>query len=87
MKHETEVDRIRARLKAKHLQRKTDWVDYFLLFMCVVFIWFSALVVTEAKAHHDEQQARPVVKGWQPPAIPHCDKELWLRIKDGCNDE
>ena len=21
---------------------------------------------------------------WNPPEIPYCQKELWLRIKDGC---
>ena len=25
-------------------------------------------------------------EGWKPPAIPQCDKELWERIKDGCNE-
>ncbi len=23
---------------------------------------------------------------WQPPAIPQCDKELWERIREGCNE-
>ena len=68
------------------LQNKTDWIDHFLGIMCVLFIWFCVLVVKEAKAY-DEAKQPPRLPTWSSPEIPKCDKELWLRIKDGCNDD
>lgn len=67
------------------IQRKTDWVDHVLLILAIFFIGLCVVVVKTAKAHHDEvnqPQPEPVV--WTGPPIPKCDKELWLRIKDGC---
>lgn len=26
-------------------------------------------------------------KTWEPPTIPQCDKELWERIREGCDNE
>ena len=70
------------------IQKKTDWVDHLLGALCILFVWFCIVVVKEAKAHHDELLEAPKheVRG-QYPEIPKCDKELWLRIKDGCSDE
>ena len=71
------------------LQRKTDWVDHLLGGLCVVFIWFCIMVVKEAKGHYDAEQApkpKAEVRSMYP-EIPQCDKELWLRIKDGCNEQ
>jgi len=68
------------------LQNKTDWIDHFLGIMCVLFIWFCIVVVKEAKAYHDEITAPVPEMRSQYPEIPKCDKELWLRIKDGCNE-
>jgi hypothetical protein len=65
------------------IQNKTDWVDHLLGILCVMFIWFCVLVVKEAKAHHDAIEP-PRLPTWSAPEIPQCDKELWLRIKDGC---
>ena len=26
-------------------------------------------------------------EGWSPPPIPNCNKEIWDRIREGCDDE
>ena len=67
---------------------KKDPVDYILIVLCVVFVWFCALVVKNAKADYDENNeplAGPTY--WVGPAIPVCDKELWDRIREGCDDD
>lgn len=66
------------------IQRRTDWVDHLLGILCVFLIWFCVLVVKEASAHEPRQVQQPAV--WTGPTIQKCDKELWLRIKDGCNE-
>lgn len=52
---------------------------------------FVVAVMRAALAHADEQARIPQVEepaGYSHgPPIPKCDKELWLRIKDGCNEE
>ena len=66
------------------MKNKTDWGDHVLGLMCAVFIVFCILVIKEASAY---QRASPRLPTNSYPEIPQCDKELWLRIKDGCNDE
>ena len=67
------------------IQRNTDWVDHIIIILCILFVWFCVSVVKTAKAHHDElQQPAPVARDMYP-EIPQCDKELWLRITEGCN--
>ncbi len=65
---------------------KNNWdiIDYFLFGMLIAFIWFSIMVVLEARAHHDKIIASPPAMQSMYPEIQQCDKELWLRIKDGC---
>ena len=66
------------------IQRNTDWVDHVIIILCIAFIWFCVLIVKEAKAHHDNQVEPTPPAVWTGPEIQQCDKELWLRIKDGC---
>lgn len=65
------------------IQRRTDWVDHFLLILCIILVGFSVMVVLEASAHEPREINQPAIRTG--PAIPKCDKELWLRIKDGCD--
>lgn len=46
-------------------------------FLFCAYITFSVLMIETAKS-------QPVELRSQYPEIPQCDKELWLRIKDGC---
>ena len=46
---------------------------------------FVVAVMRTALAHANEPER--IAEPWQPPAIPKCEKELWLRIKDGCPKE
>ena len=60
-----------------------DWVDLALYIFAALFIVLCVLVIKEeAQAAYapTEQEA------WSAPAIPDCDMELWLRIKDRCNE-
>ena len=47
--------------------------------MIVMILWFEM-----ARAQPIPREEPEIYYG---PEIPKCDKELWLRIKDGCNDE
>lgn len=54
---------------------------YGILLILVAFTYtvFSVLLIEEAKS------APPKIQEvWTGPEIPQCNKELWLRIKDGC---
>lgn len=67
------------------IQRNTDWVDHVIIILCILFIWFCVSIVKTAKAHHDRmQEPAPAARGMYP-EIPQCDKELWLRITEGCD--
>jgi uncharacterized protein YsxB (DUF464 family) len=49
-----------------------------LILFWISYIIISVLLIETAKAV-PEYEARDMY-----PEIPQCDKELWLRIKDGC---
>lgn len=69
------------------MNRRTDWVDHLLGIMAVLFIVLCILIIKEAKAHHDEKAPPATPEVWTGPPIQQCDKELWERIKDGCEEE
>ena len=67
------------------MKPRTDWTEYMMYFLIVFILGLGMYVITTtAKAHYHVEQERVDVKGWTPRPIPKCDKELWLRIKDGC---
>jgi len=49
----------------------------------VLLIWATGAILMPVYAH---EPGRPRKGTYQAPDIPQCDKELWLRIKDGCDD-
>jgi len=52
----------------------------------VCMVIFVIVVLQNAVAYAAEPEpAQPEI--WYGPEIPKCEKELWLRIKDGCNDD
>lgn len=51
------------------------------IFVTAGVLWFVDFVKTNARA--PVVQAEP--KDWRP-TIPHCDKPLWDRIREGCDD-
>jgi len=66
---------------------KGDIVDRILLAFIALFLILCVVVVRDAAAEHGHSPVHvPRAATWQPPPIPQCDKELWLRIKDGCDD-
>ena len=65
---------------------KEDKVEYFwILVIICTFLSIAHAVFNTAKAHGLREIKPPAV--YEYPDIPKCDKELWLRIKDGCKDE
>ena len=68
------------------MKPKTDIVEYALVALLIFILWtISISIIGTAKAHAEYEAANQVkVEGWKPRKIPQCDKELWLRIKDGC---
>lgn len=50
-----------------------------LVCFAIAYVILSVLIIEASKA---EPVAEPQV--WTGPPIPKCDKELWLRITEGC---
>ena len=50
-----------------------------------LLISFSAWVIQAVKAHAERPRPQVVAKDWRPD-IPQCDKPLWDRIREGCDD-
>ena len=68
-------------------KQRTDWTDHVLGIIIALVLVLSALSIMEvAKAHHDAKEPPATPEVWTGPPIPQCDKELWLRIKDGCDE-
>ena len=55
-----------------------------LLAFIIAFVILCGMVVGTSAAYQATDVA--YTTQWQPPPIPQCDKELWLRIKEGCDD-
>ena len=63
---------------------KEDWIENAILIGIVIFmVMFTYAVIDTAQAHKsiDTHQPRPQYRD-----VPECNKELWLRVKDGCSD-
>lgn len=67
---------------------KADWAAYCLMAVIIITLWAVVeTVVNAAKAHAAFEQERQVkIQGWTPPPIPQCDKALWDRIREGCDE-
>jgi len=69
------------------------FVGYFLGSMLFAGWWGVMVVFTFTvwdKAYHkhiEEEQNKEIHQGWTPRSIPMCEKELWLRITEGCDVE
>jgi hypothetical protein len=52
-------------------------------FICILSVAMAYAVIETVYGYE-----RPVYEAdlYEPPSIPKCDKELWLRIKDGCSE-
>lgn len=59
-----------------------------LLTCCIVLsLMGTGLLSLMVQKIIQEQRVAPVKPEiWTGPQIPQCNKELWLRIKDGCDD-
>ena len=58
------------------------WDYIILVFVCVLSVALVYAVVDTAYSYTKPPPNKCVCDGL--PDIPQCDKELWLRIKDGC---
>ena len=59
-----------------------------LLTLCLIGLLFGSMayaIITTAEQSYIPKPTKTSTPMY--PDIPKCDKELWLRIKDGCNDE
>lgn len=62
-----------------------------ILIACFVLMIFFLLaemrdILVEWREAYDKER-ETISQGWTPRSIPVCDKELWLRITEGCDDE
>ena len=64
---------------------KGDIVDKVLAGFIILFIVLCVLVIQDTAEGYERSAPRAMRD--HRPEIPQCDKELWLRIKDGCADE
>jgi hypothetical protein len=57
-------------------------------FIAIIFLVVGslALFVVDLAYHHYEGSHQKKELRQHPPKIPVCDKELWERIKDGCDE-
>ena len=66
---------------------KTD--GFLLVAIYIIIIMIMMLLVAMSKhlkQWHEEWQV-VTEEGWTPREIPECDKALWERITEGCDDE
>jgi hypothetical protein len=64
------------------MNNKTHESILFVLF-CGVLLWAAYTVLTPVPLiDHRQMYVEPRD---YPPKIPHCDKELWDRIREGCD--
>jgi hypothetical protein len=57
-------------------------------FVLMIFFLLAEMrdILVEWRESYDkERQTRS--QGWTPRSIPSCDRELWERIREGCDDE
>ena len=62
---------------------RTFWSGLFAIGLTVVLV-LICLSTVEAVTRDQPRSTQP--RDW-PPQIPNCDKELWERIKDGCDEQ
>ena len=56
--------------------------------LIALFFIMAALAELNALLENWHEEWQVVTEeGWTPREIPQCDKELWERITDGCDDE
>ena len=67
-------------IKGEHLMTN---LESFFAGLMISFALLSTYVIVDVASHHEKAMNQST---WSPPDIPQCDKELWVRIKDGCND-
>jgi hypothetical protein len=60
------------------------WGEIIVMLAIATFLvgGWAKLVITIAQ-HSKEPTCS---EGWKPPDIPQCEKELWDRIREGCDD-
>jgi hypothetical protein len=59
-----------------------ELVDYLVAGVIVVVFGFGYWIIIDAL--ENQVETVPYEPRYQRPDIPDCDKELWLRVKDGC---
>ena len=62
-----------------------EFLDYVVATLIVAFLAFAWWAITDAV--ENPVQADEYIMEDQRPDIPDCDKELYDRITEGCNDE
>ena len=60
------------------------WDMIVVVSIALITVSFGYAVIDSASGHKHTPISTPTQVGRD---IPQCDKELWLRIKDGCPDE
>jgi len=59
-------------------------IIYLVLLIVAIGVWKMNDTLEQWHEEWQTVSAQPVDTR---PAIPHCDKELWDRIREGCDDE
>jgi len=59
------------------------WDGIVLLFICLLTVAFAYAVIETASGYQPYQIRQATYKTR---TLPSCDKELWIRVKDGCDD-
>jgi len=62
---------------------KHDRELFVIVMIACIFLATAFAIITTARANVPEPKH---VASWQPPDIPQCEKELWIRITEGCEE-
>jgi len=65
-----------------------NWNDWLWIICSALLLSLIGWLIYDGIHHHyQEEHTKTEIERWEPPVIPSCNKELWDRIREGCEDE
>jgi len=63
-----------------------SWTERIMVLLAVfISLAIGYGLIDQMYHHYQEEHTKVEVEGWEPPVIPQCNKELWDRIREGCD--
>lgn len=67
-----------------------DKTDVFMIGLIAILLTSVGLLIADVAYHHYQKEHAKdwtITEGWEPPVIPSCNKEIWDRIREGCDEQ